>query len=214
MNHLRRIAPEMDLDVQWFARLNPLAKATNLPSDWRQKQPAAKDMGLRPKLDDLGPFRWQPSPAPDWVLPDRNGESFSLKSQHGKPMVLIFYLGKGCTHCMEQLNAFDPLANEFESKGITLLAVSTDTTAGLLDTFIGYDAKDRHFNFPLLSDPTLATFKKYRAYDDFEETPLHGTFLIDTSGRILWQEISYEPFMAPKFLLEEAERLLAQPAAK
>ena len=115
---------------------------------------------------------------------------------------------------MEQLNAFDPLANEFESKGITLLAVSTDTTAGLLDTFIGYDAKDRHFNFPLLSDPTLATFEKYRAYDDFEETPLHGTFLIDASGRILWQEISYEPFMAPKFLLEEAERLLSQPAVK
>ena len=93
MNHLRRIAPELDLKVQWFARLNPLAKAMNLPSDWRQKQPAAKDMGLRPKLDDLGPFRWHPSPAPDWTLTDRNGESFSLKSQHGKPMVLIFYLG-------------------------------------------------------------------------------------------------------------------------
>ncbi len=214
MNHLRRIAPELDLEVEWFNRLNPLAEAMDLPSDWRQKQPRAKDMGLRPKLDDLGPFRWQPSPAPNWKLTDRNGKSFSLKSQYGKPMVLIFYLGKGCPHCMDQLNAFDPLANEFESKGITLLAVSTDTAAGLLDTFIGYDAQDRHFNFPLLSDPTLATFKKYRAYDGFEETPLHGTFLIDASGRILWQEISYEPFMAPKFLLEEAERLLAQPAVK
>jgi len=214
MNHLRRIAPELDLEVEWFRRLNPLAKAMNLPSDWRQKQPEAKDMGLRPKLDDLGPFRWHPSPAPDWALTDRNGELFSLKSQHGKPMVLIFYLGKGCPHCMDQLNAFNPLAKEFGSKGITLLAVSTDSAAGLLDTFIGYDAKDRHFNFPLLSDPTLATFKKYRAYDGFEEIPLHGTFLIDSSGRILWQEISYEPFMAPKFLLEEAERLLAQPTTK
>jgi alkyl hydroperoxide reductase subunit AhpC len=115
---------------------------------------------------------------------------------------------------MDQLNAFDPLTKEFDSMGITLMAVSTDTTAGLLDTFIGYNAKDRHFSFPLLSDPTLATFKKYRAYDDFEKKPLHGTFLIDPSGRILWQEISYEPFMAPKFLLEEAERLLAQPTTK
>ena len=214
LNHLRRIAPELDMDIQWFSRLSPLAQSLNLPKDWRQKQPAAKDMGLRPKLDDLGPFRWSPFPAPDWTLTDRNGQSFSLKSHQGKPMVLVFYLGKGCTHCMDQLNAFDPLTKEFEAKGITLMAVSTDTTAGLLDTFIGYDAKDRHFSFPLLSDPSLTTFKKYRAYDDFEKTPLHGTFLIDPSGRILWQEISYEPFMSPKFLLEEAERLLAQPTTK
>jgi peroxiredoxin len=214
LNHLRRIAPELDMDIQWFSRLSHLAQSLNLPKDWRQKQPTAKDMGLRPKLDDLGPFRWSPSPAPDWTLRDRNGQSFSLKSHQGKPMILIFYLGKGCTHCMDQLNAFDPLTKEFDSMGITLMAVSTDTTAGLLDTFIGYDAKDRHFSFPLLSDPTLATFKKYRAYDDFEKTPLHGTFLIDPSGRILWQEISYEPFMAPKFLLEEAKRLLAQPTTK
>jgi peroxiredoxin len=113
---------------------------------------------------------------------------------------------------MDQLNAFDPVAAKFEKQGITLLAVSTDTSAGLRDTFIGYDAKDRHYNFPLLSDPALTTFRAYRAYDDFEETPLHGTFLIDAEGKVRWQEISYEPFMAPKFLLDEAKRLLAQPA--
>ena len=144
-------------------------------------------------------------------MTDRNGKPFALDQYRGQPVVLIFYLGKGCTHCMEQLNAFDPLAAEFEKKGITLLAVSTDTAQGLRDTFIGYDAKDRHFNFPLLSDPTLDTFRKYRAYDDFEQTPLHGTFLIDQTGKIRWQEISHEPFMAPKFLLEESTRLLALP---
>jgi hypothetical protein len=40
--------------------------------------------------------------------------------------------------------------------------------------------------------------------------PLHGTFLIDGKGRVRWQEISYEPFMDAKFLLEESKRLLAQ----
>ena len=204
--------PELDLDVQCFARLTPLAKSLGLPADWRKPQPTAKDVGLRPNLDDLGPFRWQPSPAPTWSLNDRNQQKFSLDAFRGKPVVLIFYLGKGCVHCMDQLNAFDPMAAEFEKQGITLLAVSTDTSAGLRDTFIGYDAKDRHFNFPLLSDPTLKTFRKYRAYDDFEETPLHGTFLIDANGKVRWQEISYEPFMAPKFLLDEAKRLLAHPA--
>ena len=210
--HLRRIAPQLDLDVQCFARLAPLAEALGLSADWRKPQPSAKDVGLRPNLDDLGPFRWQPSTAPAWSLTDRNQQKFSLGALRGKPVVLIFYLGKGCAHCMDQLNAFDPVAVEFEKQGITLLAVSTDTSAGPLDTLIGYDAQDRHFNFPLLRDPTLKTFKAYRAYDDFEGTPLHGTFLIDANGKVRWQEISYEPFMAPKFLLDEAKRLLAQPA--
>jgi len=212
-DHLRRIAPGLDLSVTWFARLAPLAESLKLPADWRQVQVGVQDMGQRPKLDTLGPFRWEPSAAPAFSLTDRNGKPFALDQYRGRSVVLIFYLGKGCPHCMEQLNAFDPMAAEFEKKGITLLAVSTDTAQGLRDTFIGYDAKDRHFNFPLLSDPSLETFRKYRAYDDFEQTPLHGTFLIDPAGRVRWQEISYEPFMAPKFLLEESTRLLTQEQA-
>ncbi len=210
-DHLRRIAPQLDLDTECFARLAPLARSLNLPTDWRQAQPAAKDMGLRPDLDALGPFRWEPSVAPSWTLADRNNKKFSLTSLRGKPVLLIFYLGKGCLHCMEQLNKFDPVADRFSRQGISIFAVSTDTMSGLKDTLIGYDAKDRHFSFPLLSDPSLEMFKAYRAYDDFEKIPLHGTFLIDGKGKIRWQNISYEPFKAPEFLLEEAERLLSQP---
>jgi len=40
---------------------------------------------------------------------------------------------------------------------------------------------------------------------------LHGTFLIDGHGLVRWQEISYQPFTQPKFLLDEAQRLLRQP---
>jgi hypothetical protein len=54
----------------------------------------------------------------------------------------------------------------------------------------------------------LHTFKEYRAYDDFEKKPLHGTFLIDTSQHIRWQNISFEPFMYPNWMLEESIRLL------
>jgi hypothetical protein len=47
-------------------------------------------------------------------------------------------------------------------------------------------------------------------YDDFENQPLHGTFLIDGEGNVRWQDISYEPFMDHQFLLKEAQRLLAK----
>ena len=47
-------------------------------------------------------------------------------------------------------------------------------------------------------------------FDDFEDQPLHGTFLIDAQGRMRWHDISYEPFMDPQFVLDEAKRLLNQ----
>jgi alkyl hydroperoxide reductase subunit AhpC len=67
------------------------------------------------------------------------------------------------------------------------------------------------FPFPILSDGTLATFKAYRAFDDFENQPLHGTFLIDGSGFVRWQDISAQPFTSGTWLLAEARRLLSLP---
>ena len=59
-----------------------------------------------------------------------------------------------------------------------------------------------------MADSSLETFKAYRCYDDFEQQPLHGTFLIDGQGLVRWQDISYQPFMDTKFVLGEAQRLL------
>jgi alkyl hydroperoxide reductase subunit AhpC len=59
-----------------------------------------------------------------------------------------------------------------------------------------------------VNDPKLEIFKEYRVHDDFEEQPLHGTFIIDANGFVRWQDISYQPFMDINFLLTEAARLL------
>ena len=65
-----------------------------------------------------------------------------------------------------------------------------------------------------MADPKLEVFRKYRAFDDFEQQALHGTFLIDARGLVLWQDISYEPFMDAEFLLKEAPRLLKLQATR
>ena len=57
----------------------------------------------------------------------------------------------------------------------------------------------------------MKVFKAYRAFDDFELMPLHGTYLVDGDGLVRWQDISYQPFTEPKFLLDESKRLLQQP---
>jgi len=53
-------------------------------------------------------------------------------------------------------------------------------------------------------------FKAYRAFDDFENSPLHAVYLIDGQGLVRWRDIGFEPFSDAKFLLDEAGRLLGQ----
>jgi peroxiredoxin len=122
--------------------------------------------------------------------------------------VIIFYLGHACLHCAEQLQAFAPKYEEYQKAGIEMIAISTDDLKGLKISIDTYG--DEPMPIPLVSNDKLDVFKKWRVYDDFEDLPLHGTFVIDPEGRILWQDISYEPFMDPDFVLNEAQRLLDQ----
>lgn len=211
---LRVVAGEADADLPMLQRLAEVAEEFGYPKDWRAPLPAADDLGERPAHDSLGPFRWAPPAAPDWTLADASGKPMSLADFRGRPVLVIFYLGKGCSHCMEQLNNFAPVTATYAKAGIPIVAISTDTPAGLAETFqktaeIEGGKARNPFPFPLLSDADLKVFKAYRAYDDFENQALHGTFLIDGDGRVRWQDISYEPFMYTDWLLEECQRLLS-----
>lgn len=204
---LRELARNIDLDTPIAKRLAPLAKEMKLPDDWRLKPESPADLGPRPDLDSLGPLAWRPSPAPGFQLPDANGKQIALTQYRGKPVVLIFYLGFGCVHCVEQLRAFKPMTEEFQRAGIEILAVSTDSVADIKKSLV--DAKqDGKYPFPIVSDNAMQVFKAYRAYDDFEKLPLHATLLLDAAGNVLWQDISYEPFADAKFMLKESQRLL------
>jgi peroxiredoxin len=211
LDQLREIANSLDKTTALYDRIAPIAKAVGYPEDWKVVKSPLPDTGMRPPLDWLGPFRWQPSPAPVWSLADAGGGANSLGDYRGRPMVILFFLGHGCLHCAEQVKAFGAAAKDFASAGIELLAVSSDDLAGLKQSIENY--KDGPIPFPLVSDSTLETFKVYRCYDDFEQQPLHGVFFIDGTGLVRWQDISYEPFQNAKFLLGEAKRLLSQSAA-
>ena len=204
---LREISGAVDLDVAPFSRLAPIAAELGYPADWRKPKPVAANAADLPDLASLGPIHWSPPPAKDWSLPDAAGKTHTLASYHGRPVIVIFYLGFACLHCAEQLQAFAPRLAEFEKAGISLVAVSTDNLEDLKKSHERYK-KDGVFPFPLVSDDALAAFKQYHAYDDFEKVPLHGTFLIDGEGRIRWHDIGAEPFMDVNFVLKESRRLL------
>ncbi|MGD9648516.1 MAG: peroxiredoxin family protein, partial [Pirellulales bacterium] len=205
---LRSLAADADLDLRVFQRLAPLAAEANLPSDWRIAREQPTDVGERPALSSLGPYRWEPSPAPSWSLAGADGKPVALEQFQGRPVVVIFYLGAGCLHCVEQIQKFAPLSGDYADAGISLVAISSETLDSL-QASLKTLSPDETIQFPLAADPSMDVFKAYRAFDDFEQMPLHGTFLIDAKGLVRWQHISAEPFMDPKPLLDEAKRLLA-----
>ncbi|MEJ7595762.1 MAG: redoxin domain-containing protein [Planctomycetaceae bacterium] len=203
---LRKISSTTDLDVAPMMRLAPIAAEFGYAADWRIPQEVPADIGTRPDLDSLGPFRWSPRDAPEWALPDPDGKSRSLSDYHGRPVIVVFYLGYGCLHCAEQLQAIAKQHDTIRAAGFDVIAVSTDKQENLKRACENLETV---FPFPLVADPEMAIFRKYRCYDDFEKAALHATFVIDSDGKIRWQDINYEPFMDTEFLIKEGQRLIS-----
>jgi peroxiredoxin len=210
LEKLRPISQRVDLDAPAFARLAPLARSLGWPDDWRQSAAAPADIGPRPALDMLGPFRWHPAAAAAWSLPSGDGATLSLGQFQGRPLVLMFYLGSSCPHCVQQLQAFAARARAFGDAGIALAAISTESLEEF-KTGAAELTKAGPLPFAVACDPAKEVFRAYRAHDDFENSPLHGTFLVDGRGQVRWQDISFEPFLDTQFLLDEARRLLSLP---
>ena len=99
------------------------------------------------------------------------------------------------------------MMDKFTEAGIEMVAISSDDQEGLITGLKNFEGE---MPIPLLANPDLSMFKEYRCFDDFENQPLHGTFIIDANGMVRWQDISYEPFMNHEFLLKESTRLLDQ----
>lgn len=207
---LRDHAALAELDLPPFRRLAPLAAALDLPADWRPAFTEPGDVGQRPELESLGPKHWVPPMAPDFTLPDAYGNEVSLVDYRGRPVLVVNFLGFGCVHCVEQLQALVPVAEGFREAGIEILAIGLNPVEDLRSS-LGDDPDNTGFPFRVLTDPSLAQFKEWRAYDDFEEIALHGTYLVDGNGRVRWIDISHLPFMEVDFLLDECKRLLALP---
>ncbi len=193
--------------------LRPLAERLQLPVDWTLPAPRLEEPGFFREPADAGPGRWIPLAAPNFDLADRFGERLTLDDFSGRPLLLNFFLGARCPFCLEQFEVFRPHWPAFAEAGIAVAAVSIDSAETMNRVF--RDSPDlenllRHcFPHPVLADPDLAAFRAFGVYDDFENGPMHGIFLLDSRGRILWRWASHATFENPIPLLWETKRLIA-----
>ena len=125
------------------------------------------------------------SKAPNFTLPDQNGEMRSLSDYKGQKVILYFYPKDMTAGCTKQACAFSQLYPQFRKKGAVILGGSKDTVAS--HKRFG----EKHgLPFILLSDTEKEVIQ---AYDVWKEKKLYGkvsygvvrtTYLIDEDGVI------------------------------
>lgn len=124
-------------------------------------------------------------PAPEFTLPDANGNMVSLSDFRGKKIVLYFYPRDNTPGCTRQACAFAADYNKFSEKGVVVIGISKDSET----SHQKFAAK---FNLPfiLLSDTNLDAIQKYgvwqekKFYGKVSMGVVRTTFIIDEQGNI------------------------------
>ncbi len=124
--------------------------------------------------------------APEFSLPDQNGEMKSLSDYKGQKVILYFYPKDMTSGCTKQACGFGEMYPQFREKGAIVLGVSKDSVAS-------HKKFEEKYGLPftLLADTELEVIK---AYDVWKEKKLYGktsmgvvrtTYLIDEEGTII-----------------------------
>ncbi|MEU4394021.1 thioredoxin-dependent thiol peroxidase [Kribbella sp. NPDC023855] len=124
-------------------------------------------------------------PAPDFTLPDADGNDVALSSLRGKNVIVYFYPAAMTPGCTKQACDFRDSLDSLQAHGYAVLGISPDKPAKLTKF------RDRDgVTFPLLSDPDKEVLSAYGA---FGEKTMYGkkvtgvirsTFVIDPDGKI------------------------------
>ena len=99
--------------------------------------------------------------APDFELPDQNGEMHKLSDYAGKKVILYFYPKDNTPGCTKQACGFSERYPQFTEKGAVILGVSKDSVASHKRFEEKYGLA-----FTLLADPER---KVIEAYDVWKE---------------------------------------------
>jgi peroxiredoxin Q/BCP len=125
-------------------------------------------------------------PAPDFTLPDAEGQNHSLSDYQGNPVVLYFYPKDDTSGCTKEACGFRDDYSAYQEAGVTILGVSPDSSKSHTKFINKYDLP-----FTLLADTDRKVVKLYgvwgvkKSYGREYEGVLRTTFLIGADGKIM-----------------------------
>jgi thioredoxin-dependent peroxiredoxin len=123
--------------------------------------------------------------APDFTLPDQEGNAVSLSDLRGETVVLYFYPRADTPGCTTQACSVRDRSGEYKAAGARVIGISPDEVDAVRKFASKFD-----LDFTLLADADHATAE---AYGTWVEKSMYGkkymgvqraTFIIDSEGKI------------------------------
>jgi peroxiredoxin Q/BCP len=142
--------------------------------------------------------------APDFSLPDANGEPVRLSSFRGSPVVVYFYPKDDTPGCTLEACSFRDQYEGFADAGAAVIGISSDSSA----SHRRFAARHR-LPFTLLSDRDGEVRKLYRVPSTLGVLPGRATFVIDADGVV--RHVFESQLAAARHASEALEALYAAP---
>jgi peroxiredoxin len=131
--------------------------------------------------------------APDFSLPDHEGNQVSLSDFAGGKLVLAFYPLDFSPVCTDQLSLYQEVLGEIESKGASLVGISVDSS------YCHRAFRDQlNLTMPLLADfnPKGEVCRAYGAWIDQVGHANRSLVLIE-DGEVKWSFAAPTPLEIP-----------------
>jgi thioredoxin-dependent peroxiredoxin len=135
---------------------------------------------------DVAPVRLTPGdPAPEFTLPDADGNPVSLAAYRGRRVIVYCYPAALTPGCTTQAVDFTAAAGDLAEAGLDIIGISPDPTEKLLRF-----REEEELGITLLSDPDKQVLAAYGAYGTKKlygkevVGVIRSTFVVDAEGRI------------------------------
>jgi len=120
---------------------------------------------------------------PNFKAENLDGDIVELSSETGKGPVLLSFWATWCKPCIEELNEYKKIYEEYKDKGFKMFAISTDDekTVAKVKPFV----KSKNFQFPVLLDTNSDVARLYYA----QSVPY--SVILDKKGYIIYSHLGY-----------------------